>query len=363
MFENTVKLYKNMFSEKEKTLLINGDLSVSIFMYSSGVHAVKVTNKRGYMTVLPFQGQQIWRAGFDRHELVMKNTFEEPQDTTSFFFTYGGFLIHCGLTAIGNPSPEDTHPIHGELPNARYQSACIESGEDERGRYVQISGTYEYDFGFEVRYHFTPHLRLYESETVINVKTDIQNMRGTPMEYLYLCHMNFAPVDGSRLVYSAKPDGVYTHYLVPDNLPEDKKAKLEKYFEALSEDVHIHDTVGGPEQFYMPEIVFTVTYEQDEQGRGYCMQLRPDGYADYVSHHPSQLPYGLRWIARTEDEDAMGMLLPATGEHNGYLDCRRKGYIRYLEPYSSTSFDFDVGILDPQRASALEDKIEKLCRQ
>ena len=36
----------------------------------------------------------------------------------------------------------------------------------------------------------------------------------------------------------------------------------------------------------------------------------PTAYADYVSHKPSQLKYGVRWICRTKDEDAMGLVLP-----------------------------------------------------
>lgn len=360
--ENKIYLQKSFFGEKEKRIAENGDLKVSTFVYDSGVAAVRVANRRGYIIVLPFKGQQVWRAVFDQHELIMRNLFDEPEATNEFLKTYGGFMIHCGLTAMGNPSPEDTHVIHGELPCAPYRNAALLCGEDAGGRYVTVTGEYEFKIGFENAYRFRPECKLYEDGTVIHMMSNIENLRNFPMEYLYLCHINFRPVDGSRLVYSAKKENVYTHVLVPDNMNPEDKAKLEAYFEMLRKDVTCHENVGAEGQFYQPEIVFTVRYEQDEDGRGYCLQRLPDGYAHYVSHRPSQLPYGLRWISRMGEEDAMGMLLPATAEHNGYLDCKAKGYIRHLPAKGTVRFDFEAGLLCPESAQKVADKIESMLK-
>ena len=360
--ENKIYLQKSFFGEKEKRIAENGDLKVSTFVYDSGVAAVRVANRRGYIIVLPFKGQQVWRAVFDQHELIMRNLFDEPEATNEFLKTYGGFMIHCGLTAMGNPSPEDTHVIHGELPCAPYRNAALLCGEDAGGRYVTVTGEYEFKIGFENAYRFRPECRIYEDGTVIHMTSNIENLRNFPMEYLYLCHINFRPVDGSRLVYSAKKENVYTHVLVPDNMNPEDKAKLEAYFEMLRKDVTCHENVGAEGQFYQPEIVFTVRYEQDEDGRGYCLQRLPDGYAHYVSHRPSQLPYGLRWISRMGEEDVMGMLLPATAEHNGYLDCKAKGYIRHLPARGAVRFDFEAGLLCPESAQKVADKIESMLK-
>ena len=56
------------------------------------------------------------------------------------------------------------------------------------------------------------------------------------------------------------------------------------------------------------------------------MQLHPDGYASYVSHRPSELKYGVRWIARTKDEDAMGLVLPAKQQVTGVILKREKNW-------------------------------------
>lgn len=362
MFENKISLYENFFTDGEKTIVSNGEMTASVFRYSTGVCAVTVKNKNGYITMLPFKGQQIWRAEFDGHPLVMRTMFDEPQQTDDFLKTYGAFMLHCGLTAIGNPSREDTHPLHGELPNAHYQKAYLISGEDEKGRYITVSGEFEYRIGFDTGYKFVPEVKLYENGTTFFVTDNLMNLRGNPQEYLYLCHINFRPVDGAKLIYSAKPGDIYTHVVVPDNMPKEEKEELKKYFAALKKDITIHDKVDNESQYYRPEIVFTVKYKTDENGKGYCMQLLPDGYACFISHNPEQLPYGIRWISRTDDEDAMGMLLPATGEHNGYKDCMKKGYIRHIEPYGTVKLDFEVGLLRPESAEKVKEKIASILK-
>lgn len=360
--ETKIELQKSFFTPARRGLCANGALDVTLFQYSTGIEAITLRNKNGSITVLPYKGNQIWRAEFLGHDLVMKTLFDEPQPTQEFLKTYGAFLIHCGLTAIGNPSEQDTHPLHGELPNAPYQKYFILSGSDEKGKYIELSGEFTYVIGFEVGYKFISSYRMYEDDTTFRVRNRIINLRGTEQEYLYLCHINFRPVDGAELVYSAKKEDVYTHVLVPDNLPADKKAKLERYFEILDKDVSAHDKIGGSEQFYEPEIVFTVKYRQDEDGRGHCMQVLPDGYACYVSHHPDQLPYGIRWICRMPNEDALGMLLPATGEHNGYKDCVEKGYVRYMPKDGEIVLEFDVGVLAPDRAEQMREKIKQMIK-
>jgi hypothetical protein len=54
----------------------------------------------------------------------------------SYIDTYGAFYVHCGATSMGCPADADTHPTHGELPNAPYQSAQIRVGTDSAGECV-----------------------------------------------------------------------------------------------------------------------------------------------------------------------------------------------------------------------------------
>ena len=75
--------------------------------------------------------------------------------------------------------------------------------------------------------------------------------------------------------------------------------------------------IGAPDQIYNPEICFTVMYRGDEEGRAYTLQNAEAG-ACYVSHPVDVLPYVIRWMSQTGDEDSCGMVLLATAKHFGY---------------------------------------------
>ena len=59
-----IHLRKSFFSEKERVLADFGELKAIIFIYESGVHAVRLENQKGHIIVLPFKGQQVWDAVF-----------------------------------------------------------------------------------------------------------------------------------------------------------------------------------------------------------------------------------------------------------------------------------------------------------
>lgn len=352
-----INLYKDMFSRNEKVLFESGNLSVSTFVYSTGVEAVTLKNDKGYVTLLPFMGQMIWSMEFLGHDLVMKSIYDEPEICyQTYGESYGCFLMHCGLTAMGNPTAEDTHLPHGELPIAKYKEVYITFGEDENGKYIALGGVYSHKRAFELNYDFVPECRLYEGKSTIDMTITFTNKKDLPLEYFYLCHINFRPIDGSKLYYTAKRENVMPHREVPVGYPKEKETN--EYLDRLEKDITIMDTVDSTTQSYAPEIVFTCKYDADKDGNAHTMQVLPDGYACYVKHVPEELPYGVRWIARTEDEDSLGMVLPATAEHRGYLYCKERGMEKYLQPGKSITYHITTGILAPDEAEIMKNKIK-----
>ena len=113
--------------------------------------ALRLQNELGELVLLPFQGQQIWSAAFGGRNLTMKSMFDQPRPTRNYLETYGGFLLHCGVTAMGVPAGGDTHPLHGELPNAPYQKAWLVAGEDERAL-PGLGGEYQHTVAFNINY-------------------------------------------------------------------------------------------------------------------------------------------------------------------------------------------------------------------
>lgn len=352
-----INLKKSMFSEKEYELLSHGEITVKAFKYSTGVEALRIENKKGGFIILPFKGQQIWDLHFCGKDLTMKTTIKEPAKETEYLKNYGGFLYHCGINSFG--VPDDKHPQHGEIPNAEYNEAYIICGEDESGKYVSVGGHLNYDVAFVKKYRFSPKCTIHENDTVLRIDVTLENLKHTPMEYMYLCHMNFIPQNGAKLIYNAPRDSehIKVHKIVSDALPADKAAKLKDFMDRVQENPAIHDDVGADGEAYDPEICFAIKYNGDDNARGYTLQYKAGEGACFVSHPTDVLPVGVRWISRTPDEDAMGMILPATSEHLGYEDSKKKGYLKYLAPMEKLEFHIETGYLDEENAKKIIEKI------
>ncbi len=351
-----MKLYlrKDFFTYDKKTLIKHGDFKIKAFRYESGVEALKVKNDKCSFIFTPFKGQQIWHFEVDDEEISMKTDVKEPQDTMTYLENYGGFLYHCGIISFG--APDATHPHHGEIPNAIYDKAYIKCGEDEGGKYIVLGGELEHNTAFVRHYKFNPEIKLYEDSSVFKIKVKIENLRAYPLEWSYLCHINFKPFEGAQLLASTKYDNEHIKLYRSEGSNE-----LQNYFDVLEKDYSIMNKVNKAEQVYDPEICFGIKYIPDDAGRGYTMQMTKDG-ACYVSHPADILTNGVRWISRTKNEDAMGMVLPATGEHLGYENAKAKGQLQVLPAEGEISFTIEAGYIDADEANKVKEKIESIVK-
>lgn len=342
---------------KEKVVEFN-HLSVCSFRYTTGVAALEISNRRGKITMLPFQGQQVWDAEFNGRRLTMHSPVKEPNPNRDFLMNLGGFLFHCGMSAMGSPGPEDSHPIHGELVNAPYCSAFIDAGEDDKGKFIGIGGEYEHAAAFGHHYLAQPYIRLYENESVIHGSMQVKNLKKTSMEYMYLAHINFLPVDNGRFVYTAKydPEHVKVRAKFPSFMTPTEK--LRNFVGELAEHPELHHEIK-PEFTFDPEIVFMIDYQADEKGWAHAMHVHPDGTADYVAHKPSQLDKGIRWICRTPDQEALGMEAGTAGTE-GYTAEKKKGNVKELGPGEVFFCEFTAGLLERKEAELIEASIRAL---
>ncbi len=362
--ETKIFLTPSMFEEKEKLIADNGALKAFAFAYPTGIAAIRVENEKGYFIILPYQGQQIWRAKFLGKSLTMKSMFNEPVPTKDFLESYGPFYMHCGIRAMGVVGPEDTHAPHGELPVAEYKTIWLLSGEDEKGAYLAVSGEYLAKKAFNYNYRFVPECRLYAGETVMHISVHLENPHKNPLTYMYLGHANFRPVDGSELVYSAKYDSehIKVHKIIDPSAPKEIAEPLAAYMDALEKEPALHHKIGAPNQYYDPEICFTIYYEADENGMAHTMQRMPDGNAFYISHPVEALPYGIRWMARTGEEDSLGMVLPATAEHLGFTHAQKNGQLKTLAPGAELNFSITLGLLEAAETEAIAKKIDNIVK-
>ena len=357
-----IQLQEQFFSEKEKIFIEQGELSAALFRYENGVCGIRLKNSKGQIIMLPFQGQQIWHCEFENRELTMRSMFEHPVPTDDYLSTYGAFLVHCGATAMGVPSKDDTHPLHGELPNAHYQKAYLQVGHDEGGTFIGLGGQYEHIVAFNYHYLFEPLVKLYAGSSVLSISSKLTNLKQTEMEMMYLTHVNFRPADGGRIVYSAPCTPEHTRVII--NVPEHMKSSypiedFRAFLETLKEHPEKHLTFT-PDLILDPEVLFFIDYLADAEGYAHSMHVMSDGYAHYLKHRLTELNKGVRWIAKTPDQEALGLFLPGTAEHQGYTAEKEKGNIRVLQGGESMEFSLQAGLLAPQAAEQVEKTIHEI---
>ena len=107
------------------------------------------------------------------------------------------------------------------------------------------------------------------------------------MEYMYLSHANYLPVDGGRIVYSAKvsPQTVRVRRSIPSHVsPGPDYLDFLNRLGERPEEHHILDASLS----FDPELVFGIDYDADAEGWAHTLQLHPNGVADYVRHRPQQ---------------------------------------------------------------------------
>ncbi len=315
MTETRLFLSPSIFAEREHTLVEHGVLVATAFHYDSGVAALRIENDRGALVLLPYQGQQIWSAHFNGRELTMRSMFEQPYPTRDFLRTFGGFFQHCGLTS-GAGTGDNSAGGYGELPNAPYDKAWLIAGEDDLGMFLELGGEYRHTRAFTCDYVAQPRVRLYAGRATFAAYLHVSNLMRSPMDLAYTAHINFRPVDNGWLVYSARYDR--DHIRVRTDMPEHSKksAAAREFLQELAEEPEKHH-VMAPNLSFDPPVTLYVDYQTDPDGFAHSLQIHTDGASDYVRHRPDQLPCGMRWIYRSPDYDALGLVLPSTAAEPG----------------------------------------------
>ncbi|ODT11887.1 MAG: hypothetical protein ABS35_41150 [Kaistia sp. SCN 65-12] len=352
-----VTLLPEQFTRAETVLASYAGLTASTFRYSTGVAGLRIDNGIGSMELLPFQGQQIWDATFHGRRLTMGSMFDEPEPTQSYLGTYGGLFLHCGATAMGNPSPADNHPPHGELPNALYHSAELLIGEDENGPFMGLSGRYQHAVAFTHKYVATPTVRLHAGSARIHLEMEIRNLKGAPMDLMYLAHVNFRYVPGARIVDTVadQTKGYRIRSLLPpeETLTEEYK----RIREAVLAEPALHKHLDGGQQVE-PEIVMAMDAATDPSGWSHALQVLEDGSADFISYRPDELGHAIRWMVRNADQEALGLVLPATAEADGYLAEKAKGNLLRLATGETFRCQLVFGALAPDEVPTFERVID-----
>lgn len=333
-------LHPSMFAEAEHVLLSSPSCSVTLFRYRSGVEAVKISAGRGEFVWLPFLGQQIWDWKVDGASLKFHGFVEEPSYGKNFLQNYGGFLIHCGMTAMGNPGPKDAHLHHGELPVTRFDEAWIEIGQQDGQETLSLNGRLHWHVPFVAEYRLSPSLRIAPDGLSLHAEVRLENPTRSPLDYMYLAHINFS-FAGARQVLSTIPfDG--KHVVVRNEIAPGMAANLET--------IKRIDRAAD----YAPELVAIVDGRDSTEKTIASALLRDDGSAFWVSQEKQGLDHYVVWMTRTADRGACGFQLPSTAGPRGFEAEKALGNIKRLPAGEAATLRFACGFCDGQSDLPIE---------
>ena len=320
----TVRIEPSLFGPVPRELLAAGDLSVTLFRYGSGVEGIRIDNGVGHIEVLPFVGQQVWRAEFHGRPLAMVSTFDEPVVTTDYLAGNGAYFIHCGGSAMGNPGAGDDHPLHGELPTARHGDVELVVDGDA----LTVRGGFTHRVSFGPYFSATTSVTITAGSSVLESTATITNRSGEDRPLMYLAHINFRPAVGGTVV---------------DDLPA---GLLPTTRAGFVPDGPL-DALLLPGARVEPELVQSIPSVPDSDGWVTTRQQHPDGSADVVAYRSPQLTHTIRWLRRSADDDAFGFALPATAEADGLAAETAKGNVRLFGPGESLVAQIRHGMEPP----------------
>lgn len=349
MTDTRICLPAEFFPQKGEQLIAQTAAFRAIaFRYPSGVEALTIHNARGHVTLLPYLGQMIWDAHFDDRRLTMGNGFSYPRAGASILETYGAFAYHAGILRNGTPGPQDSHPLHGEMPTARMDHADLTFGCDAEGDFVELGGSCEYVIGFGAHYIARPRIRLRPQSALITVTMEVENRSAHAMELMYMLHANFDFVAGAQIYQPAPftPERTKVRRSVPGHVTP--TTEFLDFLDALSRDPARMQRLDEPD-LYSPEQVFYIRDPgTDAQGRTQMLMQLPEGSAFSVGWCPEDLPFCVRWILNDGDAQVAAFALPATCEPEGYTAEKAKGHIRLLAPGEIARFPVTLGLLGAQ---------------
>ena len=345
-------LQRASFGEKEREAARYGGVAASLFRYDTGIEAIRIANARGQVVVLPYLGQMVWSAAFDGVELAMQSMFRAPRPAKTIVETYGCLAYHAGILRNGVPAAGDDHALHGEAPCAEMDKAGIACGADERGHWMAVTGKREYAMGFGAHYLSRPRVVLRENATSIDIEMTIDNLSASPMDLMYMCHVNFAFAEGARIVQSAPftPEHVVTRTAIPGHVAptEDYRALLAE----LACNPARMERLDEPAR-YDPEQVFYIKgAKPGDSGLAQYMLKRREGDAFAIAWDPKAMPHTIRWVLANSDQRVAAFAMPATCEPEGYSAEKRKGHVRALAGGASVAFKTYVAYIDAAHADA-----------
>lgn len=315
-------------------------LTVERFAYPSGVTGLVLTSEIGRVVLLPFLGQQVWEARMHGRDLKMASVVARPRTGVGYLANNGAYFVHCGGSAMGNPGPDDDHPLHGELPAAPYEDVTVRLHDGAHGEAVTVSGTHRERVSFGACFDATASVTMVAGSGVLTTTLELSNASAEPRPLMYLAHINLRPAVGGEVHDPPLPEAsVRTRAAFWTG--DDGRRRVDPA------DVPDIGALLAPGVRVEPELVQSLPAAPDPSGWVVTRQEHAAGGQDVVAFRSAELTHRLRWLRRSPDEQAFGLALPATAEADGVAAETAKGNVRWYAPGDGIRLRIDHGALTP----------------
>jgi hypothetical protein len=113
-----IAVQRESFTDKERETVQFGGLRASAFRFDAGIEAIRLSNARGHVVVLPYVGELVWNAIFDDVGLAMHSMFSGPRPAKRSWRPMGASLTTPGSSATASRVPA-TRILHMAKRRAR----------------------------------------------------------------------------------------------------------------------------------------------------------------------------------------------------------------------------------------------------
>lgn len=333
-----INLSHEMFSKAKFELYSDNNFKVETYTYDSGVEALRISNSKGYLTILPFYGLIIWDAVFDGIKLKEKDGFKEPHYGNQIADTYGAFEFTSGLLGNGNPAPDDTHVQHGEFATARMDHSWLDISDND----ISINSDYEYIKGFGDHYIAHPSVTMHKDSGLFDIRQYVKNLSAcAPMTLQYMCHLCYAYVENATLTSNIPDNAFKLRTSIPAHVHP--TPSWTKFTDELKQSGKLIDKLDNASH-YNPEIVFFSDNLQNYVNEAEFKMNLGNGHNFMTKFNTKNLPIVTRWIMYNADQQVCAFALPGTSTPEGRNAAKKAGTLIMLKPGEEREFHVITGL-------------------
>lgn len=304
-----------------------------------GVEALNIRTGSGLsFSVLASRGLGISSAEWQGKSLAwisptgdVSPAFYEAHDAGFLRSFYGGLLVTCGLTNVGNDVEDNGkfYPIHGRISSIPASEVAY-GGEWQGDDYVMwVHGKVREAVVFGENLLLTRRIVAKLGENRIWIEDTVENQGYEPTPHMILYHFNAGfPLlqEGTALV---TPSQLVT--------PRDDRAEpgMGRYA-----------TMDAPMPSYQEQVFYHDVYTDDDGATVAALVNRTveGGFGLYIKYFREELPVLVQWKQCGLGTYVMG-IEPANCHVAGRVKERERGTLQVLEPGEVRKYRLEVGVL------------------